>query len=45
MRSSSYLPPVRWQRDFEAADDIRDWLTAMGITLVDQPDGKVRWHR
>ncbi|MDB9524766.1 hypothetical protein PN498_02100 [Oscillatoria sp. CS-180] len=27
------------------ADEIRDQLAAMGITVVDQPDGGVRWHR
>ncbi|MEM9120539.1 MAG: hypothetical protein AAGD09_22035 [Cyanobacteria bacterium P01_F01_bin.56] len=28
-----------------AADEIRDQLAAVGISLVDQPDGEVRWHR
>ena len=32
------------QRDFATADDIRDQLAAVGITVVDQPDGAVRWH-
>ncbi|MFG6100744.1 hypothetical protein U2F10_00730 [Leptothoe sp. EHU-05/26/07-4] len=33
------------QRDFITADDIRDQLVAAGVTVVDQPDGAVRWHR
>ncbi|WP_250565716.1 CysS/YqeB C-terminal domain-containing protein [Adonisia turfae] len=33
------------QRDFITADDIRDQLAAVGVTVVDQPDGAVRWHR
>lgn len=36
---------ARQQRDFATADDIRDRLAAVGITVVDQSDGKVRWHR
>jgi cysteinyl-tRNA synthetase len=27
------------------ADRIRDELKAVGITLIDQPGGKVIWHR
>ena len=36
---------ARQQRDFATADEMRDQLVAMGITVVDQPDGEVRWHR
>ncbi|WP_261891837.1 cysteine--tRNA ligase [Acaryochloris marina] len=36
---------ARQQRDFITADDIRAQLAAVGITVVDQPDGAVRWHR
>ncbi len=36
---------ARQQRDFATADDIRDRLAAVGVTVVDQPDGTVRWHR
>ena len=35
---------ARQQREFATADDIRDQLAAVGITVVDQPDGAVRWH-
>ena len=36
---------ARQQRDFATADDIRDQLAAMGVTVVDQSGGAVRWHR
>ena len=36
---------ARQQRDFATADDIRDQLAAVRIAVVDQPDGKARWHR
>ena len=36
---------ARQKRDFITADDIRAQLAAVGITVVDQPDGVVRWHR
>ena len=36
---------ARQKRDFITADDIRDQLAAVGVTVVDQPDGAVRWHR
>lgn len=32
---------ARQQRDVATVDDIRDRLTAMGITVVEE----VRWHR
>jgi cysteinyl-tRNA synthetase len=36
---------ARQHRDFATADQIRDRLAAVGITVVDQPDGEARWHR
>ncbi|WP_250564660.1 CysS/YqeB C-terminal domain-containing protein [Adonisia turfae] len=39
------LQTARQQRDFATADDIRDQLAAVGVTVVDQPGGDVRWHR
>ena len=35
---------ARKNRDFQTADDIRDQLAGMGITLEDLPDGKTIWH-
>ena len=35
---------ARQQRDFATADDIRDQLAAVGVAVVDQPNGSVRWH-
>jgi cysteinyl-tRNA synthetase len=32
-------------KNFAESDRIRDELKAMGITLIDQPDGSTRWHR
>ncbi|NER84793.1 MAG: hypothetical protein F6K42_35810 [Leptolyngbya sp. SIO1D8] len=32
---------ARQQHDFATADDICDQLAAVGITVVDQPDGSV----
>jgi cysteinyl-tRNA synthetase len=32
-------------KNFVESDRIRDELKAMGITLIDQPDGSTRWHR
>jgi cysteinyl-tRNA synthetase len=36
---------ARQQSDFTTADDIRDRLAAVSVTVADQPDGTVRWHR
>ena len=36
---------VRQHRDFATADQIRDRLAAGDVTVVDQPNGDVRWHR
>jgi cysteinyl-tRNA synthetase len=36
---------ARQQCDFATADQIRDRLAAVGISVVDQPNGEVRWHR
>ena len=36
---------ARQQRDFATADQIRDRLATVGVTVVDQPDGEAHWHR
>ncbi|MBE9101617.1 CysS/YqeB C-terminal domain-containing protein [Vacuolonema iberomarrocanum] len=36
---------ARQEHDFAMADQIRDRLSKMGIAVVDQPDGEIRWHR
>jgi cysteinyl-tRNA synthetase len=32
-------------KNFAESDRIRDELKAMGLMLIDQPDGSTRWHR
>ncbi|MEM9161499.1 MAG: cysteine--tRNA ligase [Cyanobacteria bacterium P01_F01_bin.4] len=32
-------------KDFATADQIRDQLSALGITLIDKPGGVTEWHR
>lgn len=36
---------ARQAKNWKEGDRIRDELKAMGITLIDQPDGSTRWHR
>jgi cysteinyl-tRNA synthetase len=36
---------ARKAKNFAESDRIRDELKAIGITLIDQPDGSTRWHR
>jgi cysteinyl-tRNA synthetase len=35
---------ARKQRNFAASDLIRDQLQAVGVTLIDKPDGTTMWH-
>jgi cysteinyl-tRNA synthetase len=35
---------ARKQRNFAASDLIRDQLQAVGVTLIDKPDGTTVWH-
>lgn len=36
---------ARQEKRYEEGDRLRHELQAVGITLVDQPDGQTRWHR
>ncbi|MEO1133696.1 MAG: cysteine--tRNA ligase [Cyanobacteria bacterium J06639_1] len=36
---------ARKARQFQQADEIRDRLTALGITIIDRPDGTSHWTR
>ncbi|MGI0484198.1 cysteine--tRNA ligase [Pantanalinema rosaneae CENA516] len=36
---------ARQEKRYAESDRIRNELGAMGITLIDQPDGQTRWHR
>ncbi|MGG6298038.1 cysteine--tRNA ligase [Leptolyngbya sp. AN02str] len=36
---------ARQEKRYAESDRIRNELQAMGITLIDQPDGQTRWHR
>jgi cysteinyl-tRNA synthetase len=36
---------ARQEKRYAESDRIRNELQAMGITLIDQPDGQSRWHR
>jgi cysteinyl-tRNA synthetase len=36
---------ARREKRYAESDRIRNELQAMGITLIDQPDGQSRWHR
>jgi cysteinyl-tRNA synthetase len=35
---------VRKQKRFDESDKIRNHLAAMGVTVVDNPDGTSSWH-
>ncbi|WP_250126501.1 cysteine--tRNA ligase [Chroococcidiopsis sp. CCMEE 29] len=36
---------ARQEKRYTESDRIRNELQAMGVTLIDQPDGQTRWHR
>lgn len=36
---------LRSERDFAAADAVRDGLSQLGVVLEDKPDGTTAWHR
>ncbi|MGC8712414.1 MAG: DALR domain-containing protein, partial [Leptodesmis sp.] len=36
---------ARQEKRYAESDRIRNELQAVGITLIDQPDGQSRWHR
>jgi cysteinyl-tRNA synthetase len=36
---------ARQEKRYEEGDRLRHELQAVGITLIDQPDGQTRWHR
>lgn len=36
---------ARKAKNWQESDRLRDELVAMGIVLIDQPDGTTRWHR
>ena len=36
---------ARKNRDFALSDSIRDKLQALGVNLIDQPNGETRWYR
>ncbi|MGG6262991.1 hypothetical protein ACQ4M3_24040 [Leptolyngbya sp. AN03gr2] len=36
---------ARQEKRYAESDAIRDRLQAVGITLVDQPDGQTRWYQ
>ena len=36
---------ARQEKRYAEGDRIRDELQAVGVTLIDQPDGQTKWHR
>ncbi len=36
---------ARQAKNFQQADQIRQYLTSQGVTIIDSPDGTTRWHR